>query len=234
MPVDYQKGKIYTIRCYDDDSLIYVGSTTQPLAVRWGDHKQQCNKDNPKVSIVKLMQNKGKDRFYIELYEDFPCDRKEQLMQREGEVQRLIATVNKRIESRTKKEWHIDNKKNLKVKRKLYYENNKEQIAEKHKKYRENNKENKAEYDKKYQDNNKAKIAEKSRKYYENNKEKSLHRRKKYYENNKEKELARMAEKITCDRCGIVICKRSLRRHQKTKKCEELCKNNICPIINDE
>ena len=34
MPVDYQKGKIYTIRCYDDDSLIYVGSTTQSLAVR--------------------------------------------------------------------------------------------------------------------------------------------------------------------------------------------------------
>ena len=204
MPVDYQKGKIYTIRCYDDDSLIYVGSTTQPLAVRWGDHKKCCYQDNPKVSICKLMKDKGRDKFYMELYEDFPCERKEQLIKREGEVQRLIATVNKVVAGRTNAEWYIDNK---------------EQIAEK---------------DRKYYENNKEKILYGRKKYYENNREKSLHRRKKYYENNKEKELARMAEKITCDNCGSIICRRVLPRHQKTKKCEELSRNKICPIINDE
>jgi hypothetical protein len=30
----YKNGKIYTIRCKNDDTLIYVGSTTQPLFKR--------------------------------------------------------------------------------------------------------------------------------------------------------------------------------------------------------
>ena len=30
----YKNGKIYTIRCKNDDSLIYVGSTVQPLFKR--------------------------------------------------------------------------------------------------------------------------------------------------------------------------------------------------------
>ena len=37
---DYTKGKIYTIRCKTDDTLIYVGSTIQPLSVRFGGHKK--------------------------------------------------------------------------------------------------------------------------------------------------------------------------------------------------
>ena len=35
----YKRGKIYTIRCKYDDSLIYVGSTIQPLSVRMGAHR---------------------------------------------------------------------------------------------------------------------------------------------------------------------------------------------------
>ena len=31
---DYKQGKIYTVRCKTDDTLIYVGSTTQPLSER--------------------------------------------------------------------------------------------------------------------------------------------------------------------------------------------------------
>jgi hypothetical protein len=31
----YKNGKIYTIRYKNDDSLIYVGSTVQPLFKRW-------------------------------------------------------------------------------------------------------------------------------------------------------------------------------------------------------
>ena len=36
---DYSKSKIYTIRNRNDDSLIYVGATVQPLSVRFGGHK---------------------------------------------------------------------------------------------------------------------------------------------------------------------------------------------------
>jgi hypothetical protein len=37
------------------------------------------------------------DYWYIELNEDCPCERKEQLTQREGQVIREIGTLNKRI-----------------------------------------------------------------------------------------------------------------------------------------
>ena len=57
----YKKGKIYTIRFYDNNILIYVGSTIQSLY-------------------------KDIDDWYIELYENFPCDNKEQLNKREGEL----------------------------------------------------------------------------------------------------------------------------------------------------
>ena len=36
----YKNGKIYTIRYKNDDSLIYVGSTVQPLFKRWHQHKK--------------------------------------------------------------------------------------------------------------------------------------------------------------------------------------------------
>tara|TARA_Y100000361_G_scaffold140513_1_gene144701 strand:+ start:426 stop:1085 length:660 start_codon:yes stop_codon:yes gene_type:complete len=216
---DYQKGKIYTIRCHDDDNLIYVGSTIQPLSVRWGGHKRDCKKDNPEISIDKLMKQNGIDLYYIELFENFPCNSKEQLRKKEGEVQRQIATVNKNIAGRTLQEYYIDNKQKIAERHKKYNQNHKEKIAEKKKKYRANqNKEEVAKYQKNYYNDNKEKIAEKNNIYYQNHKE----------------EIAvKSAAKITCDRCGIVIRRDSLRRHHKSKKCEELSKNKICPIIND-
>ena len=41
---DYSKGKIYTIRCINDPSFIYVGSTIQSLAKRFGGHKKDSIK----------------------------------------------------------------------------------------------------------------------------------------------------------------------------------------------
>jgi hypothetical protein len=43
---DYSKGKIYTIRCRTDDTKIYVGSTIQSLAVRFGGHKDNSKREN--------------------------------------------------------------------------------------------------------------------------------------------------------------------------------------------
>ena len=46
----YNNGKIYTIRCHDDQNLIYVGSTVQPLYKRWHQHKiNASNKKEFKV-----------------------------------------------------------------------------------------------------------------------------------------------------------------------------------------
>jgi hypothetical protein len=37
---DYANSSIYTIRFYDNDKLIFIGSTIQSLSVRFGGHKK--------------------------------------------------------------------------------------------------------------------------------------------------------------------------------------------------
>ena len=52
------------------------------------------------------MREKGTDNFYIELYEDFPCQNRAQLGKREGEIIREIGTLNKQITCRTRAEYN--------------------------------------------------------------------------------------------------------------------------------
>ena len=95
----YNNGKIYTIRCIDNNNLIYVGSTIQPLYKRWYEHKQLYNKEGKqynKLLYIK-MRELGFDKFYIELYENINCENIEQLHKKEGEIIRQIATLNKNI-----------------------------------------------------------------------------------------------------------------------------------------
>jgi hypothetical protein len=119
----YKNGKIYTIRYKNDDTLIYVGSTVTPLYKRFSDHKSHSkNPKNENKQLYKKMNETDLNDWYIELYEDCPCDRKEQLTQREGQVIREIGTLNKQIAGRTDQEYN-----------KEYYQDKKEHILEKHK-----------------------------------------------------------------------------------------------------
>ena len=138
----YQRGKVYTIRCRYDNSLIYVGSTIDKLSKRMAGHRK-----DKKCSLYKLV-NGDWNNWYIELYEEYPCDNKEQLEKREGEVQREIATVNNRIAGRTKKEYKQDNRDEILEKAKLYYENNRDERLEYQKKYDENNRDERLEKNK--------------------------------------------------------------------------------------
>ena len=104
---DYQQGKIYTIRCRTDDTLIYVGSTIQPLYKRLYEHKNRCIKDKH-LLIYKTINNDW-DNWYMELYELYPCNSKEELHKKEGEIIRTIATLNMNIAGRTLQEWRNDN-----------------------------------------------------------------------------------------------------------------------------
>ena len=53
---DYKQGKIYTIRCKTDDTLIYVGCTTQSLCERMTKHKYQ-RKINPNICFYQHVDN---------------------------------------------------------------------------------------------------------------------------------------------------------------------------------
>jgi hypothetical protein len=170
---DYNKGKIYTIRCRTDETLIYVGSTIQPLSVRIGEHKRRGNNVKYQNIILYKTINNNWDDWYVELYEECPCENKEQLCRREGEIIRKIGTLNSDIAGRTSIEWRGDNAEKLKLAKKEYYENNAEKIKEQAKLYR---------------DNNKDKILEQKKEYYENNKDKILKQKKEYKAKQKAKE----------------------------------------------
>ena len=189
MDIRYQRGKIYTIRCYDDDTLIYVGSTIERLSARMSKHR--CDKS---CSLYQYV-NGNWDNWYIELYEEYPCNNKQLLGKREGEIIRLIGNINKKIEGRTKKEWTEDNK---------------EHIKKYNKQYRNDNKEKQKEYDK-----NRPRINNEMEKIkYEQYK-------KEYYHSNKEILNEKAKEKVKCDLCGCEIVKSYLKKHQNTKKCLE-------------
>ena len=112
----YQNGKIYTIRCRYDDNLIYVGSTIQKLCMRMAGHRR-----DETCSLYQYVKGDFKN-WYIELYEDYPCDNKNILEKREGEIIRLIGTINKSIAGRTRKEYN-----------KEHYQANRDKILEKNK-----------------------------------------------------------------------------------------------------
>ena len=129
---DYSKGKIYTIRCKTDDTKIYVGSTIQPLSVRFAEHKQDS-----KRSYRWYKEIDNWDDWYIELYENYPCNNREELNKKEGEIIRLIGNLNKNIAGRTLKEYdderknkpeRIQQKKEIS---KIYREENRDIIKEK-------------------------------------------------------------------------------------------------------
>ena len=205
-PNKYHNGKIYTIRCRDDDNLIYVGSSCLPLHKRFYQHKQFMKKDKHKNTLIYIKMNElGSDKFYIELYELYKCNTKEELNKREGEIIREISTLNMRIEGRTKQE---------------YYNDNKEHITERTKKYYYANQERNLKYQKQHYDKNKERILGQIKHYQIQNKDKILEGKKKYYEEHKQqkKEVYKTnKETIKCG-CGCEVVKQALQRHQKSQK----------------
>ncbi len=200
----YKSGKIYTIRYKQDNDLVYVGSTTQELCRRMINHRYDCRNERCKNMILyKTINEKSNgcwDDWYIELYEDFPCERREQLLKREGEIIREIGTLNQIVSGRTHKEYFEENKEKVKQYQKKYKEKNQENIKEKNKIYSEKTKDQKKQYcidnkekiyeqRKKYREQHKEEIKEKKREAYLKNKERIIERVKSNYERNKDKIL---------------------------------------------
>ena len=193
---DYKESKIYSIRSHQTED-IYVGSTTQTLFTRLASHKRdyRCYKKG-KRSYVSSFHMLQFDDAYIELIEKCPCNNKEELTKREGEIIREMNCINKRIPGRTKKEYYIDNKEKIlkykeenKEKNKEYREKNKEKILKQIKEYREKNKEKILKQRGEYYRDNKEKILKQSKEYREKNKEKILKQKKEYRERNKKKDV---------------------------------------------
>jgi len=189
---DYQNGKIYTIRCRIDVTKIYVGSTTTTLSRRIAEHRwASVNKTKTRwYNEVEDWED-----WYIELYEDCPCENKEQLCRREGEVIREIGNLNHVITGKTvkeyKKAYREENKEKITECRVNYWLNvevqNKDEINRKQKENREK-RGNIDEINKKrkeYREANKDEFNCKEREYRAKNKDELCRKAKEYYEKKK-------------------------------------------------
>ena len=171
-PRDYKNGKIYCLRNYANDK-IYIGSTCQSLSKRMAYHRQDSIKPNRQRTLLyKTMTELGRDNFYIELIEDYPCENLSQLTKREGELTReLKASLNQKIAGRTLEEYQVECKDKIKKSK-----------AIRDKKYRESNSEKKKELDRKYVEKNKEKIKVYQSEYYQKNRDRILEKQKAYCE----------------------------------------------------
>jgi hypothetical protein len=126
---DYSTGKIYTVRYRGDNNFIYVGSTINLLTKRWNRHKSNCrnvnHSDYNKLLYQKIRETDDIDNWYVELYEAYPCENRDQLTRREGQIIREIGTLNMmkyryKTPSEYKKEWRQNVENREKDKERLH------------------------------------------------------------------------------------------------------------------
>jgi hypothetical protein len=153
----YENGKIYLVKCKNDDTLVYVGSTYMSLEKRFSLHK------NSKTGSLYKYVNDDWDNWYIELYEEYPCKNKHILELKEGEVQRDIATINKNIAGRTHKQYLQDNFEKISEQKKQYRQDNLDKLSEYNKQHYQDNREKYLEQKKQYRQDNREKISEKNK-----------------------------------------------------------------------
>lgn len=131
---DYQKGKIYFIECIITGER-YVGSTCVPtVAHRLAKHvtcyKQYKKGKSCYVSSYDIIE---RGNYIIHLVENFPCNSKDELTKREGEVikqmQDEFIVVNYRIPGQTKSEYYITNKTRIQQAQKKYRDANPELMS---------------------------------------------------------------------------------------------------------
>ena len=100
---NYQNSKFYKI-VNSKNNEIYIGSTINELDKRFIKHKNYA-KTKPEASKLHMFMNEtGIDYFEIVEVEKYPCNRKAELLKREGELIKEIGTLNERIEGKTQED----------------------------------------------------------------------------------------------------------------------------------
>jgi len=133
--VNYQNAKIYRIIC-NKTGLQYIGSTTAKLCVRLSQHRTLRKADASGTSKLVLLNND----YQIILIEDFPCERKEQMLARERWYIENYDCVNKNIPLQTQTEWYNANRERLINTQMIWNESNKDKCRQYQKKYYEKTK----------------------------------------------------------------------------------------------
>lgn len=98
-----------------------VALAIRTFSKRFSHHKTKSNTCSSK-QIIDIGDS------YIELIEDVPCDNKNQLIRREGQLIRSMDCVNKLIAGRTRQEWDGDNRERVDGLQREWRKNNRESV----------------------------------------------------------------------------------------------------------
>lgn len=194
--MDWSKMVIYKICCKDlNITDLYIGHSCNLVQRRYK-HKSTCCCEKTKNYNLKVYQfireNGGWDNWSVIEIDKCPClDFEEASKIERYYIEKLNATLNMIIPSRTNKEYCDTNKEIRNKKNKEWRKINKEKI-----------KEYKRTQNKEWRNNNKEIIQQKLSEYYEKNKDIINEKRK---------------EKITCE-CGSILNKTSLIQHKKSQR----------------
>ena len=200
-----------TNKADDDNSDLYVGSTSRSFEIRlrghWNDTQRPGNENN---SLYKRMREAGLQNWEVLPLLSRVCDKKKTIYELEKKWTRILkAGLNTNSPITNRKE---------------YYENNKDAIKQYNAFYRENNKDAIKQQKATYREKNKAVIKQQQAAYYKNNKNTFLQRNAEYYKNNKEavweyyrKNLE--TKRFYCEICDIACgSKKDLKHHLDTLK----------------
>jgi len=218
---------------------VYIGSTCQPtVARRLAKHVVNYNEHKKgKCGYTTSFRIIERGDYNIYLIENFPCDNKDELTKREGELIKQMkndeTVVNRNIPGRTNAEYRIDNADKISVRHKQYYQQNADKIKQRYqqnadkilmqrKQYRRQNAEKISEQKKQHYQQNAEKICEQQKQYYQQNADK-ICEQKKQYDKGESRKI-----KTTCE-CGSTYRKRDKVRHECTTKHIKFIESNNDP-----
>ena len=162
-PIDYNNTHFYKIVCKDlNITDCYVGHTTD-FTQRKCQHKTACKNKNAIGYHLYLYsfirENGGFNNWEMVLIDKRQCNDVLEARKIEREyIEKLKASLNKTIPSRTKKQYAEDTREHIQEYQKKYCLHHKEEKKEYDKIYREQNKDKKRETDRLYREKNKEKV----------------------------------------------------------------------------
>jgi predicted GIY-YIG superfamily endonuclease len=105
-PIDFKNTIIYVIRCLNDESLLYVGSTTNFIH-RKAEHKHRCNLLETKL-YKTIKDNGGWENFVMVEHSKFPCENKQEAHKEEERVRLELKSKLNTIRAFTTKEQSLE------------------------------------------------------------------------------------------------------------------------------
>jgi len=215
---------VYRISCLDESvKECYIGSTLD-FHRRMCQHKTCCHNENsnkynyPLYKFIR--ENGGWGAWKMTIIDSLTTTDKNEMIKCERKyIDEYNFTLNIVKPTRTKKEYHLDNKEELAEKRKLYRQEHKEEIVEYKRQYAQDHKEELVEKSRQWCNANREKYNERMKHYYQDHKEELAEKMKLYRETNREKISKQKLQKIQCEKCGAFSTRCNLRQHQRTKKC---------------